>query len=143
MHTANVKGLVSRLSQREILQFRECLDKEARELQVEPKPASVSESPRFSRDRCRTSVVVAREGSSPLHSERLDANVLVIHSAVRIVTLKGDRSRTGDSAAPAFASAIPIRRLRPSHDLVAVHVDRDGLAVYDDVLREPLVVPGR
>ena len=57
-----------------------------------------------------------------------------------IVRLQGDRAGAGDLSARSFASAIPVGGLRPAHDLLVVHLDRNRVALDDDVLGEPLVV---
>lgn len=45
-------------------------------------------------------------------------------------------------AARTFTPAGPVRRLGPLHHLFAVQLDRDGVALHDDVFGEPLVVLG-
>src|SRR5262245_9773112 len=63
-----------------------------------------------------------------------------MHRAVRIVPLQRNRARTRDAASGTLASAVPVHRLRPFHDLLAVYTDRDGVTVNDDGFGEPLIV---
>src|SRR4051812_12009867 len=83
-----------------------------------------------------------RSRSGPLRTlvEWLDPDVLVVHRAFRIMRLEGDSPGARDFTAGPFSPAVPIRRLRPIHDLLVVHLDRDGIAFDDDVFREPLVI---
>src|SRR5206468_130363 len=71
--------------------------------------------------------------------KRLDADVLIIYGALRIVTLESYRA-VPDHPSWALPASIPIRRLRPLHDFFAVQSDCDRFVLHDDVLREPLII---
>src|SRR3982074_2761334 len=71
--------------------------------------------------------------------KRLYADVLILHSAVRIVALKPDRA-VADYASGALSAPIPIQGLSPLHDFLAVQSNCDRVVLHNDVLREPLVV---
>src|SRR5260370_31252288 len=81
----------------------------------------------------------AESRSGRASRKRLDADVLIMYGALRIVTLKSYRA-VADHPSRALPASIPIRRLRPLHHFFAVQSDCDRLVLHDDVLREPLVV---
>src|SRR5260221_452697 len=62
-----------------------------------------------------------------------------MHRAVRIMSLKCDGAMAERAPRP-FAAAIPGRRLGPTHNLLTVQFDGDGIVQHDDMLSEPLIV---
>src|SRR5579864_264588 len=94
-------------------------------------------SPRYG----KTGSGATRRNPGPARAsrKRLDADVFVIYSALRIVTLKSDRA-VADYPSGTLPASIPIRRLRPLHDFFAVQSDGDRFVPYDDVHCEPLII---
>jgi len=70
-----------------------------------------------------------------------DTDVLVIHGAVGVVRLQGDGS-SPDPAVWKICGTLPIGRLRPLRDRLAVDFYSHAHALNEDTFREPLVVFG-
>src|SRR4051812_11040704 len=75
----------------------------------------------------------------PVLRKRLDSDVLVLHSALRVMALQCERS-VADHSPGTLLSAIPIRWLSPLHHFFPIQSDRDRRVPHDDVLRKPLVI---
>ena len=82
--------------------------------------------------------------------ENLDANVLIQHHAARVVSLQRDRADVKLAQREVLPSTVrqrletvPVVRLHPVGDQVAINVYLDAVAANDYMLLEPHVVLGR
>src|ERR671936_480659 len=136
----SISNRTGRDQRRSVYRFGfDCVNRHVRLLEIFASPLT-GRSARADHGRPSSCTEFVTKGSSV---QRLDSDVLVEHRAFRIVSLKRDRAGSGDSAARPLATPVPVRGLRPLHDLFVVHLYDDRVAFDSNRLGEPLIVPGR